>query len=89
VQGSFGQVVHAHDSLERRDVAIKVIKNNPHFARQARQEIEILQLLNKHDPDDEEHIGMRPCLTRGVSIAIAVLGYMPLALYHVHALRRM
>ena len=61
-QGSFGQVVQAHDLLEERDVAIKIIKNQEHFARQARVEISILQLLNQHDPDGARHIGVCLCV---------------------------
>lgn len=50
--------MHARDLLEDRDVAIKIIKNQEQFAKQAAQEVKILQLLNKNDTDDSKHIGV-------------------------------
>ena len=58
-KGSFGQVVRAYDKLEKKTVAIKIIKNKPPFFKQAQIEIRLLELMNKLDPDDKAGIGKR------------------------------
>jgi dual specificity tyrosine-phosphorylation-regulated kinase 1 len=55
-KGSFGQVVRAYDKLEKKTVAIKIIKNKPPFFKQAQIEIRLLELMNKLDPDDKAGI---------------------------------
>ncbi|KAA0164703.1 hypothetical protein FNF31_02241 [Cafeteria roenbergensis] len=52
-KGSFGQVVSAHDRQTDLSVAIKVIKSKDAFRKQAKTEIQLLQLLNSMDPDDQ------------------------------------
>jgi len=60
-KGSFGQVVAAEDQKEGsnlgRKVAIKVIKAREAFRKQAKLEINLLEMLNKKDPDDQWCIG--------------------------------
>lgn len=48
-KGSFGDVVKCHDHKTNSTVAIKIIRNERRFHRQARFEIEILELLRKGD----------------------------------------
>ena len=48
-KGSFGQVVCAWDEIERKDVAVKIIKSKKPFTRQAKEEIRLLHLLNEKD----------------------------------------
>lgn len=69
--------MHARDLLEDRDVAIKIIKNQEQFANQAAQEVNILQRLNKNDPDDSKHIGVSLFVARfrGFDIYRVVLGF--------------
>ncbi|GET92693.1 protein kinase-like protein [Leishmania tarentolae] len=55
-QGTFGIVVRALDHKYDRLVAVKIIKNKPNYAKQAREEIKTLELLNRDDPDDEANI---------------------------------
>ena len=52
-------------------VTIKIIKNQEHFARQARVEISILQLLNQHDPDGARHIGVCVCWGRSIFLSLS------------------
>jgi dual specificity tyrosine-phosphorylation-regulated kinase 1 len=59
-KGSFGQVVKAYDTqsgLAETDiasmVAIKVIKSKDAFRRQAKTEVQLLELLNSMDPSDQ------------------------------------
>ena len=56
-KGSFGQVVSAVDIDTNTKVAVKVIKNKDAFRRQAKIETELLDLLNRKDPDDQWCIG--------------------------------
>jgi dual specificity tyrosine-phosphorylation-regulated kinase 1 len=51
-RGSFGQVVMAFDAVTNTDVAVKIIKSKKPFHRQAKTEIELLERLNKSDPED-------------------------------------
>ncbi|KAA0188102.1 Dual specificity tyrosine-phosphorylation-regulated kinase 2, partial [Fasciolopsis buskii] len=56
-KGSFGQVVLAMDHMNGKQVAIKIIRTEARFTRQAREEIRILEELgrlrsrNSKDPD--------------------------------------
>ena len=52
-KGSFGQVVQAYDKEAQKNVAIKIIKSKTPFFKQAKTEIELLQYLNKKDPNDQ------------------------------------
>jgi len=49
-QGSFGQVVRAHDRVTREEVAIKIIRNKPIFYNQACVELRLLQKMSSLDP---------------------------------------
>jgi len=55
-KGSYGVVVKAVDLELQAEVAIKVIKNQPLFEKQAEIEIQISHALNYSDPHDEYHI---------------------------------
>lgn len=56
-QGTFGQVACCWAEALGKDVAVKVIKNQPAYYHQARVEIGILQLLNSRcDASDTHHI---------------------------------
>ncbi|CAH8846320.1 unnamed protein product [Trichobilharzia szidati] len=44
-KGSFGQVVSAYDHMKGCKVALKIIRTEPRFTRQAREEIRILETL--------------------------------------------
>ncbi|KAH8098070.1 protein kinase [Aureococcus anophagefferens] len=55
-KGSFGQVVRAHDTRTRSDVAIKIIKSKKPFAIQAQTEIELLRALRAADRDDKQNV---------------------------------
>ncbi|XP_042382473.1 dual specificity protein kinase YAK1 homolog isoform X1 [Zingiber officinale] len=56
-QGTFGQVAKCWDLESNKYVAVKVIKNQPAYYRQALVEVSILDMLNKkYDPDDKHHI---------------------------------
>lgn len=59
-RGSFGQVVSAFDKASGKDpkdpaglVAVKVIKSKEAFRKQAKTEVQLLQLLNSMDPQDQ------------------------------------
>lgn len=51
-KGAFGFVVGALHIPTKREVAIKLIKNLPEFAAQARQEWETLKIVQSSDPND-------------------------------------
>eukprot|EP00271_Cylindrocystis_brebissonii_P010019 TRINITY_DN259_c0_g1_i1.p1 TRINITY_DN259_c0_g1~~TRINITY_DN259_c0_g1_i1.p1 ORF type:complete len:1341 (-),score=300.84 TRINITY_DN259_c0_g1_i1:710-4732(-) len=56
-QGTFGQVAKCLQLDTREYVAVKVIKNDPAYNKQAGVEISILNMLNlEHDPDNRHHI---------------------------------
>lgn len=55
-KGSFGQVVKAFDMVEKENVAIKIIKNKKPFYNQAQIEVNLLELMNRHDPDSKYYI---------------------------------
>ncbi|CAO1308367.1 unnamed protein product [Diamesa hyperborea] len=55
-KGSFGQVVKAYDHKTREHVALKMVRNEKRFHRQAQEEIRILQHLRKQDKDNTMNI---------------------------------
>ncbi|KAG5451312.1 Dual specificity tyrosine-phosphorylation-regulated kinase 2 [Clonorchis sinensis] len=55
-KGSFGQVVQARDHRTGSDVALKIIRSEERFARQAQEEISILQALNEEDTDGHYNV---------------------------------
>jgi len=55
-QGAFGSVMRVTDHLEKRDLAVKVIRNKKRFAHQALMEIKLLQFLKDLDPLKKAHI---------------------------------
>ena len=55
---------------EKEWVAIKIVKNRKAFYNQALIEIRLLELLNKHDPENKCYIGM--CVHDSVCICVCV-----------------
>lgn len=55
-RGTFGQVIEVYDHCESRSVALKIIKNKNKFNRQAKIEIEILELIKEVDTTKESNI---------------------------------
>lgn len=51
-KGSFGQVVKAYDHKMNVNVALKMVRNEKRFHRQAAEEIKILEHLKKQDKDN-------------------------------------
>lgn len=50
-------MVKAFDMAEKENVAIKIIKNKKPFYNQAQIEVNLLELMNRHDPDSKYYIG--------------------------------
>lgn len=50
-------MVKAFDMVEKENVAIKIIKNKKPFYNQAQIEVNLLELMNRHDPDSKYYIG--------------------------------
>lgn len=48
----------AFDAVNQENVAIKIIKNKKPFFNQAKIEIQLLEMMNRHDTDDKYYIGM-------------------------------
>jgi len=55
-KGSFGQVVKAYDHKSQMHVALKMVRNEKRFHRQAQEEIRILEHLKKQDKDNNMNI---------------------------------
>lgn len=55
-KGSFGQVVKAFDHKTHTHVALKMVRNEKRFHRQAQEEIKILDHLRKQDKDNSMNI---------------------------------
>lgn len=55
-KGSFGQVVKAYDHKFHEHVALKIVRNEKRFHRQAQEEIRILDHLRKQDKDNTMNI---------------------------------
>ncbi|CAH8556899.1 unnamed protein product [Heterobilharzia americana] len=55
-KGSFGHVVHAIDHCTKQQVAVKIVKSEPRFTRQAVEEIRILKALNAQQSDGEYNV---------------------------------
>lgn len=55
-KGSFGQVVKAYDHKTQIHIALKMVRNEKRFHRQAQEEIRILEHLKKQDKDNNMNI---------------------------------
>lgn len=55
-KGSFGQVVKAYDHKKFEHVALKMVRNEKRFHRQAQEEIRILKNLREQDTDNSMNI---------------------------------
>lgn len=55
-QAAFSRAVHARDLQTGTEVCMKIIKNNKDFFDQSLDEVKLLKLVNKMDPQDEHHI---------------------------------
>ncbi|XP_054719820.1 dual specificity tyrosine-phosphorylation-regulated kinase 2-like [Uloborus diversus] len=55
-KGSFGQVIKAYDHKNHQNVALKIVRNEKRFHRQAQEEIRILDHLRKQDKDNTMNI---------------------------------
>lgn len=55
-KGMFSGVVRAEDAITKKPVAIKLIRNNDTMRKAGMKEIEILQKINKADPEDKKHM---------------------------------
>ncbi|XP_074869460.1 dual specificity tyrosine-phosphorylation-regulated kinase 2 isoform X2 [Carettochelys insculpta] len=55
-KGSFGQVVKAYDHKTHQHVALKMVRNEKRFHRQAAEEIRILEHLKKQDKDNNMNV---------------------------------
>lgn len=54
-KGSFGQVCNCYDHKEKKHVAVKIIRNQKRFHRQAKVEVKVLQELKSADNGLESH----------------------------------
>ncbi|PNW87957.1 hypothetical protein CHLRE_01g008550v5 [Chlamydomonas reinhardtii] len=53
---AFSRAVQAYDTLERRLVCLKVVKNDKECMDACLEEVRLLQLINSRDPRDENHV---------------------------------
>ncbi|PNH12201.1 putative serine/threonine-protein kinase [Tetrabaena socialis] len=53
---AFSRAVQAYDTLERRLVCLKVVKNDKECMDACLEEVRLLQMINARDPKDEHHI---------------------------------
>ena len=50
-------MVKAYDTVLGEFVAIKIVKNKEPFLNQARIEVQLLELMNRYDPESKYYIG--------------------------------
>lgn len=55
-KGSFGQVLKVYDHKIQQHIALKIVRNEKRFHKQAAEEIRILEHLKKHDKDNAHNI---------------------------------
>lgn len=55
-KGSFGQVLKAYDHKTQQHIALKIVRNEKRFHKQAVEEIRILEHLKKQDKDNSSNI---------------------------------
>lgn len=55
-KGSFGQVLKAFDHKTQMHVALKIVRNEKRFHRQAQEEVKILEHLRRQDKDNTHNI---------------------------------
>ena len=55
-RGSFGQVLKAYDHKTQQHIALKIVRNEKRFHRQANEEIRILEYLRKQDRENSHNI---------------------------------
>ncbi|KAI6655755.1 Dual specificity tyrosine-phosphorylation-regulated kinase 2-like [Oopsacas minuta] len=55
-KGSFGQVMKVYDHKSQIHIALKMVRNEKRFHRQAQEEIRILDHLRKHDKDSSHNL---------------------------------
>jgi dual specificity tyrosine-phosphorylation-regulated kinase 2/3/4 len=55
-KGSFGQVLKAYDHKTQAHIALKVVRNEKRFHRQAQEEVKILEHLRRQDKDNTHNI---------------------------------
>jgi serine/threonine protein kinase len=55
-KGSFGDVVKGYDHKTKTEVAIKIIRNERRFHKQAQSEVKILDMLKKQDKRDNHNV---------------------------------
>jgi len=55
-KGSFGQVIKAYDHKTHQHVALKIMRNESRFKRQAQEETKILQFLKSQDKENNLNV---------------------------------
>ncbi|XP_065176479.1 dual specificity tyrosine-phosphorylation-regulated kinase 2-like [Sycon ciliatum] len=55
-KGSFGHVLKVYDHKLHKEVALKIVRNEPRFHRQAKEEVRILSTLRRLDRNDEFNV---------------------------------
>lgn len=55
-KGSFGQVIKAYDHKNLEHIALKMVRNEKRFHRQATEEVRILEVLRKKDKDNTMNV---------------------------------